>query len=163
MVYDLFETLLQRLLQDVEDEDRVRIVIDHPELDIPIIVAFRLRRDVTVDVVLTQIETVLQSAEGFNLDSSLKVKVIVVRRPRGGSRLNRRHCYKLEEFLKRKHCIIQIKNDDNNCLSRALVVAKAICDYENLPNPTPRDTRRLNYIKDHRRPLQRDLAEELRE
>ena len=66
---------------------------------------------------------------------------------KGGKRTN----LNLEKHLEKKRSVIRIQNNDNLCMARALVVAKAKLDN----NP------QYKSIVDHRRPMQTRMAQEL--
>ena len=68
-----------------------------------------------------------------------------------GGKRSKRSEVNLEKHLEKKRTIVRIRNDDNLCMARALVVAKAKLD----------DDPHYKYISDHRKPMQTRLAQEL--
>ena len=80
----------------------------------------------------------------------MEINVIHVSMPIGGKR-SKRSEVNLEKHLEKKRTIVRIRNDDNLYMARALVVAKAKLD----------DDHRDWQIRDHRRPLETRLAQEL--
>jgi hypothetical protein len=72
--------------------------------------------------------------------------------PHGGTG-RKRDVVNLERFLRKKDCIVQIKNKDELCCARAIVVAKAKLD---------RDPK-YKIIVDHRRAMQTTFAHQLHE
>ena len=81
---------------------------------------------------------------------TVDVNVIHVSMPSGGKG-SKRSEINLEKHLQKKRSIVRIQNDDDLCMARALVVAKVKLDN----NPQDRQ------IRDHRRPMQMRLAQEL--
>jgi hypothetical protein len=61
------------------------------------------------------------------LDDSVSVNVVHVEMPQGGTG-RKRDVVNLESFLRKKDRIVQIKNKDDLCCSRAIIVAKAKLD-----------------------------------
>ena len=72
-------------------------------------------------------ERVVQSNDQFTLDDSVNVNVVYVEMPHGGTG-KRRDVVNLQAYLNKKRCLIQIKNKDELCCARAIVVAKAKLD-----------------------------------
>ena len=69
--------------------------------------------------------------------------------PKGGKG-SKRSEVNLEKHLKKKS-IIRIQNEDDLCMARALVVAKAKLD----------EDPQYKYVADHRKPMQTRFAQEL--
>ena len=104
----------------------------------------------TKERILAEFECVIQSNKEFRLNDTVEINVIHVSMPSGGKQTKRSEV-NLEKHLERKKSIIRIQNHDDLCMARALIVAKAKLDND------PRDTQ----IRDHRRPMQTRLAQEL--
>ncbi len=98
-------------------------------------------------------ERVFQSNNKFTLDDSLNVNVVHVEMPQGAGNGTRRDVVNLKAYLNKKGCIVQIKNNDNLCCTRAIMVAKA--KYDNDPE--------YRNIVDRRGAKQGHLANELHE
>jgi hypothetical protein len=77
------------------------------------------------------VERVVQSNNKFTFDDSLNVNVVHVEMPQGAGNGKRRDVVNLKAYLNKKGCIVQIKNNDDLCCARAIVVAKA--KYDNDP------------------------------
>ncbi|CAB4023650.1 Hypothetical predicted protein, partial [Paramuricea clavata] len=105
------------------------------------------RERLTTERVLEEFERVIQSNRHFYLNDSVDVNVVYVEMPHGGKRTKRAET-NLEKHLMKKRSIIRIRNNDQLCLARALVVAKAKID--NDPQYTS--------IVNHRRAMQTCLA-----
>ena len=110
----------------------------------------------TTERVLAEIERVIQSNREFRLNDSVNVNVNVnvihVEMPHGGKGTKRSEI-NLEKHLINKRSIVRIKNKDELCLARALVVAKAKID---------NNSQYKNIIKADR-PQQTQLAYKLHE
>ena len=107
-------------------------------------------RRLTTERILAEFQSVIQSNQEFRLNDTVDINVIHVSMPSGGKG-SKRSEVSLEKHLQKKRSIVRIQNDDNLCMARALIVAKAKVD---------NDTRdRL--IRNHRRPMQTRLAQEL--
>ena len=109
-----------------------------------------LAERLTTEHILAKFEQVIQSNQEFRLNDTVEINVIHVSIPIGGKR-NKRSEVNLEKHLEKKRSIVRIRNDDDLCMARALIVAKAKLD--NDP--------RYKYVADHRKPMQTHLAQEL--
>ena len=104
----------------------------------------------TTERILAEFQRVIQSNQEFRLNDTVDVNVIHVSMPSGGKG-SKRSEINLEKHLQKKRSIVRIQNDDDLCMARALVVAKAKLDND------PQDRQ----IRDHRWPMQTRLAQEL--
>ena len=110
-----------------KSEDLVRLTVQSPSLDYPIVIPFMQIPHLTVDRLMAEIERVLQSNEDFVINSGLIIEVTLVDMPSGG--VGRRYKFvNIDKFLMKKRCIIRIQNDDDLCCARAIVTAKAKLD-----------------------------------
>lgn len=66
-------------------KDLVRITVQSPSLDYPIVLPFMRTEQLTVDRFMAEIERVLQSNEEFVIDQSLLFEVILADLPDGGA------------------------------------------------------------------------------
>ncbi|XP_052806406.1 uncharacterized protein LOC128235642 [Mya arenaria] len=120
----LFASILMDLTKGSKSEDLVRLTVQSPSLDYPIVVPFIRVPQLTVDRFMAEIERVLQSNEDFVIDESLLFEVTMVEMPKGGAQ-KRCHFVNTDKFLQNKKCIIRIQNNDDLCRARAIVTAKA--------------------------------------
>ena len=153
----MFETLLQHLRTRFGNKDFVRIFIQHPVLESTIIILPLPLRDMSADIILERVEFVLQSSQSVPVDEELLISVAVIRMFQGSGHLKMTN---VEEERIRKRSLITIKNVDNLCLARAVVVAKAWMDSTN----NVHDKEKQKYfksIKDHRIKLQQREAQNL--
>ena len=120
-------SLFDRLTSDMAPHDQIRLILNSHQLDKPISLPFLQRERLTPERFLAAVERVVQSNEQFTLDDSVNVNVVHVEMPKGSGR-KRRDYVNLESYLRKKDCIVQIKNKDELCCARAIIVAKAKYD-----------------------------------
>jgi hypothetical protein len=115
--------VLDVMIKDVPDEDMVRICIEGRNLKFRIWTPMILKSQITVDRWMDEVERILQSQEDFPLDEGFSVEVHTAKIPSG------RCSYRVPALLARqlndKSSVIQIKNNDDICMARALVVGRA--------------------------------------
>ena len=129
--YRIFERLLSDVTKDMDERDQVRFVLRSTQLDSPISIPFLPLGRLTPERVLSAVEHVIQSNRDFRLNDTVNVDLIHVEAPQGSGR-SKRNIVNIKEYLHKKKSIITIKNQDNLCLARALVVA--IAKVDNAPN-----------------------------
>ena len=120
----IFEHLLNDVTTGMNDQDQVRFVLRSTQLDTPISMPFMTVAQLTPERVFSQIERVIQSNRDFRLNGTVVVDIVHVEAPQGSGR-SRRTILNIKEFLHKKRSVITIKNNDDLCLARALVVAIA--------------------------------------
>ena len=118
--------ILEEVLRDVRNTDRVRLRLESRGLDRPIYTSITQKNQLTVYRWMADVARVLNSHEDFAMDDSFYVMVEYCKVPGGG-------CLDLlpdllTKTLIRKRSVICIGNADNLCLARCLVVAKARVD-----------------------------------
>lgn len=128
IIEDIFSQILGDILQNVNPDDMVRLVLQNPNLDLPIHIPFVKKTHLTVERILAQISKVAQSNKSFLLEGELTASVFQVVMDGGGVYLKQGVCYDFMEFLHRKKSVITIQNSDDICMSRALVVGRAHVD-----------------------------------
>jgi hypothetical protein len=118
-----FQHLFDRLTVDMSLHDQVRVILSSHQLDRPISLPFLPRDRLTPEKFLAAVESVVQSNTQYTLDESVKVKVVHVEIPHGGAR-KRRDVTNLQSYLNKTGCIVPIKNKDELCFARAIVVCQ---------------------------------------
>ena len=147
--HEVFGDILDDITGGMNEEDQVRFVLRSEQLDTPISLPFMSLFKLTPERIFSQIERIVQSQKEFRLNDTVTVDIIHVETPRGsGSR--KRTCLNIEKFLKNKGSIVTIRNKDELCLARALVVA--IAKIEKDP--------KYKQLTDSRRPVQEKAAKE---
>ena len=127
----IFEQLLNDVTEGMNERDQVRFVLRSTQLDTPISMPFMPVIQLTPERVFSQIERVIQSNRDFRLNDAVTVDIIHVEAPQGSGR-SKRTTLNIREYLHKKNTVITIRNNDNLCLARALVVA--IAKVQNAPN-----------------------------
>ena len=120
----LFQSILDHIVGNTPSQDLVRISMDNPELDYPIVLPFMRQNALTVDRLLSEIERVLQSYEEFVLDETFGIELVHVNLTKGSGQ-KRKPYVDIKKLLDDKRSIIQIRNLDDLCCARALVTAMA--------------------------------------
>ena len=120
----IFEHLLNDVTRDMNGKDQVRFVLRSDQLDTPISLPFMPAEQLTPERVFSQIERVIQSNRDFRLNDTVTIDIIHVEAPQGSGR-SKRTTLNIREYLHKKGSVITIKNNDDLCLARALVVAIA--------------------------------------
>ena len=123
----LFQAIFQRLTKDAKSDDLVRLTVQSPSLDYPIVIPFLRLPQLSVDRFLAEIERVLQSNEDFVIDESLIFEVTLVNMPDGGTRKRCKYV-NTDKFMVDKRCILRVQNNDDLCCARAIVTAMARLD-----------------------------------
>ena len=110
--------------------------------------------------ILDNISRLLNSNENFEPDDSLQLDITHISMPKPGrgkpKGSRKRWCFGTDnygELLKNKRSVFRIKNKDDLCCARALVVGKAMADGD----------AQTKLIKNHQRTLQETLAHQLQE
>ena len=128
---EIFEHLLNDVIEGMNEKDQVRFVLRSTQLDTPISMPFMPVPQLTPERVFSQIERVIQSNRDFRLNDTVTVDIIHVEAPQGSGR-SKRGVLNIKEYLHKKGSVITIQNNDNLCLARALVVA--VAKIENAPD-----------------------------
>ena len=149
-LHEIFQQILDETVGSVPPQDQVRFVLHSNQLDKPIHLPFMPAERLTTEHILAKFEQVIQSNQESRLNDTVEINVIHVSMPIG-RKGSKRSEVNLEKHLEKKRSVVRIRNDDDLCMARALVVAKAKLDDD------PRDRQ----IRDHRWPMQTRLAREL--
>ena len=149
--YETTHKIIYHLLEDVKEgmapNDKVRFILRSEQLETPISLPFMTVERLTAERVYSALERVIQSNQEFRLNDTVTIDINHVESPQGSGR-KKRTTYNIDDFLNQKGSVVRIKNDDDLCLARALVVARAKKD--NDP--------RYDQIRRSNRPLQREKA-----
>ncbi|XP_030840510.1 uncharacterized protein LOC105442037 isoform X1 [Strongylocentrotus purpuratus] len=129
-VNEMFENIIEEMVEGVNDRDFVRIVFNSPQLDRPISMPFVRRDQMNHEAFATKLENTIQSNDKVSLDETVSFNILHMAMPNGGG--SNVKCLTIEETLSRKRCIIRMKNKDNMCCPRAIVTG--IARIEKHPN-----------------------------
>ena len=148
--HKIFHHLLEDVKEGMAPNDKVRFILRSEQLETPISLPFMTVERLTTERVYSALERVIQSNQEFRLNHTVTIDINHVEMPQGSGR-KKRTTFDIDDYLHEKKSIVRIKNKDDVCLARALVVAKARKD--NDP--------RYELIRDSRSPLQREKAFDL--
>ena len=148
--HKIFHHLLEEVKEGMAPNDQVRFILRSEQLETPISLPFMPVERLTTERVYSELERVIQSNQEFRLNDTVTIDLNHVVSPTGSGG-KKRTTYNIDDYLDEKSSVVRIKNKDDLCLARALVVARAKVD--NDP--------RYNHIKRSGRPLQREKAFDL--
>jgi len=157
----LFESLLDEIKKAYGQTSKVRVFIQHEELKKEIIVKPTVLAYLTSDSIIQRIENVLYSAGFIPADEKLQINVACAQfKPITGK--GRRSIVNVERDTIAKRSFVKIRNDDNLCLPRAIVVGLAHLRVKK--NPLDHEAC-VHYrkIRDYRRSFQFEEAKKLRD
>ena len=122
-LYFMFSSLLTDIREKYQNTDLVRVFITHDEMvNTNIIVGPDYLGNMTVDVIMEKISSVIRSNAFIPADRGLKINVAAVRNLRGSKYTM---VSNLHNDLHKKRSVINIENKDGLCLPRAIAVAVA--------------------------------------
>ena len=150
----IFHHLLEEVKEGMAPNDQVRFILRSEQLETPISLPFMSVERLTAERVYSELERVIQSNQEFRLNDTVTIDLNHVESPVGSrGKGKKRTTFDIDDYLDEKNSVVRIKNKDDLCLARALVVARAKID--NDP--------RYNQIRQSDRPLQREKAFDLHE
>lgn len=135
-----------------EEGDRISITLFNPNLKTPIYTGMR-SKDIVVNL-QTIIDDLLTSNEQIDItETTFQVQLVNIPKGSNGNKI-----INLSKNIHTKRSIIEIKNDDNLCCPRAIIVALSIQTNNILGHEL--DTNKIKQLKIGRK-IQKDLALEL--
>ena len=149
-LHEIFQQILDETIGSIPPQDHVCFVLHCNQLEYPINFPFTAPGRLATERILAEFKRVIQSNKEFRLNDTVEINVIYVSMPTGGKGTKRSEV-NLEKHLEKKKSIIRIRNEDELCMARALVVAKA-----NLDNDP-----QYKCIVDRRGTMQTRMAQEL--
>ena len=130
-LHALFDTVLQEARKDYGESGVIRMYIDHPQLQKAIIVTPTYLGDLNPEKILEYMDEVLYSAGDIPADDSLDLNVAVVDLIAGNGR---KHITNVKKDIPAKRSFVEIKNTDNSCLPRAIIVGYRHLLHKESPN-----------------------------
>ena len=118
-LHALFDTVLEEARRNYGQSGVIRIYISHPQLQKAIIVPPTYLGHLNSELILEHIDNVLYSAGEIPADDSLEINAAVVELIRGKGR---KPLINLDKDISSKRSFVKIKNSDNSCLPRAIIV-----------------------------------------
>ena len=150
----IFHHLLEEVKEGMAPNDQVRFILRSEQLETPISLPFMPVERLTAERVYSELERVIQSNQEFRLNDTVTIDINHVESPVGSrGKGKKRTTYDIDDYLDEKNSVVRIKNNDDLCLARALVVARAKIDKDP----------KYNQIKQSDRPIQREKAFDLHE
>ena len=150
--------------ENVRPHDRVNFSItahgfEHAFQSINFQVREFLQRTLRIDTLLQSLAEKLNSNESIEPDQGFEVTMVIVAMPTPGTGHRKKYnpgrkC--MDKALKNKHSVIAVKNKDELCCARAIVIGRARCHREESTDAY----RRYENIRNHR-PIQGVEAREL--
>ena len=118
------EHVIERITTIPHTDAHVQLTISNPSSLYPIFIPPTKKDKLTVDMIFNELTQVLQSNEEFVLTNTLMIQVTTICLPHGG-RFGKKEPLGEDEWMEKARCIIRIRNPDEQCLPRAIVVAVA--------------------------------------
>ena len=148
----IFHHLLEEVKEGMAPDDQVRFILRSEQLETPISLPFMAVERLTAERVYSELERVIQSNQEFRLNDTVTIDINHVESP-VGSGGKKRTTFDIDDYLDEKNSVVRIRNKDDLCLARALVVARAKIEKDP----------RYNQIKQSARAIQREKAFDLHE
>ena len=127
-IFEIIDKCIKEATEGLHPQDRIRIYVEQSHFETPIVIHMRPIESLKTQHVLAEIERILQSKMELKLDSSFRLQIATMQLPRGGGRTKL-----IEENVKNKRSVIIIKNEDNLCMARSILVSKSYFDVVNCP------------------------------
>lgn len=130
-IRDAITFIIDSSLEHIAADDKVRLVLDHKDLDKPISIPMIKRSLLTPDLLCERIMKVAQSKKELLFHGLLNLNVLSTSLPRGGGINGKRSKDSVIDFTdwrKNSQCVIRIKSDGSDCLARAICVSRAKID-----------------------------------
>ena len=125
---NMFADLLKQGGEEFQPQDKARVYISDSELKNPIVIKPQAIGDLNPDVILEHIARVLQSNSDIKVSEGLNIELGVCRLM-GGSGSRSRVMTNIEEDRMKKKSLVTIRNEDNLCLARSIVVGMAYLEF----------------------------------
>ena len=142
-LYFAFDEFLGFIFANTPASIFARIVILSQYFDKPVSLRYQPKAQVTPEMIFAELQKVIQSKDTFKLDGGLKIHVLLCDPPSGTGKGVKRSLNDGVEFRKRSLKEICKHNEDYLCLSRALIIGKALVDH-----PDPKDLTRVYHLRE---------------
>ncbi|KAJ8310067.1 hypothetical protein KUTeg_011932 [Tegillarca granosa] len=119
---NMFDDVLNEAKKDLKGSDLGRVIIHHDDLINPIYVPLRSLDDLNADTVLNYLENTLTSHQDLAMDDGFYLDVGTMELPAGGRGNVVNSLTGPNSSLVNKQSILEIKNQDNTCLARAILL-----------------------------------------
>ena len=120
--------LFVNILEEVHDNDYIRVSLRNDQLEREIYVPFRKKQFFSTDLLTNEIIKVCQSNEDFLFIGFLELDIIIVKIPNiGGDEKISKSFLNIDKWRKNSNKVVIVKGD-GLCLARAIVVSKGFVD-----------------------------------
>ena len=118
----VLERAIADMTRGMNERDQIRFVMQTRELFSPISLPFMPVEDLTSQRIMFEVERVLQSHKDLYVNQRFDVNLAHVSLPAGSGRKKE---INMSKRLRDKRCFIRIRNQDELCMARAIVVGMA--------------------------------------
>ena len=128
-IYEMFEQLHVALNAKIGERDKIRLVFFHDQLlEGPIRFPFLSKKDFLNNNILNNFNSVIQSFREIqiNPNDNFHGIALIAHLPNGSKSKKKLDFSSAQEFFNNCRSIINIKNDDNLCGVRAVIIAIAV-------------------------------------
>ena len=129
VIQNTFNHMVHTLFDYIPNSSYIRFVLQSPKLDKALNMPFVKRELFTTNLLMEKIRKILNSNEEFLLDGNLDCLLAHVEVPSGGKNSSRTYVDK-EREIDDRHTFIKIRNNDNLCFARSLVMGLAHLDFK---------------------------------
>ena len=156
----VFKTILSDARRRYNENSLFRLYINHPKLNSPMVFKPQWLHEVSAEALMAAIEYRISSAGDIPIDGLLIINIAVCRIIGGDSRVHTM----CEKTLLSKRSVISIRNNDNLCLARAIVVGNAHTDMSSYETSSPKYEelkKKFKKLCDRRNIAQKEKAQNL--
>lgn len=121
-----FDLLIEEVLGEVAEQDRIRVSLSTAALEMPITIPFMKRSEFTLEALRTEILKVNQSKREFLAAGQLNLEIVHVKIPTGSGRSHYDQYLDLDAFKESKR-FLKVRGD-GLCCPRAIILGKAYSD-----------------------------------
>ncbi|XP_055957709.1 uncharacterized protein LOC126824339 [Patella vulgata] len=162
----LFTQILATVRENfnVQPNERVRIQLNHPDLDNPIYIAFRPYSELTLELILDEIAKVMQSKKTLVIDDQTSITVTYVASKEGGFSANKAILNEAFMSGKKRTFISPVANAGyQTCFGQSIVLGMNEISYHKKISPTAEETKHYKRVAATyaKRPLQIAMAMEM--
>ena len=125
-LYFAFEEFLGFVFQKVPSTAFARLVLLSPYFDKPVSVRYQESQLITAEAMFAEVQKVVQSHDNFVIDQGLRLHVFLCIPPAGTGK-HKRGCKYADVDLRKRSCKqVYMDSTDYLCLSKALVIGRAV-------------------------------------
>lgn len=122
-VYYVLKGIIWDLLGHLPDHAHARMVILGGDLETPISTSMQAVRNITPELMISRISSIVQSGKMFFMQNNLKIHVIHTIIP-AGQGCKKNECIQLRD----KRSVYTVCNENNLCLATCIVLGQELAD-----------------------------------